>query len=511
MDRLIDAETLRAWLSDGAEIALLDVREPGQFDAGHLFYSVPIPYSRLEIDIGRLVPNPAVRVVLCDEGDGVAALAARRLAGLGYAEVSVLQGSPERWRARGFGLFEGVNTISKAFGELVKHEYRTPHLSAVELKARIDSGDKLVILDGRPFTEYRKMNIPGSICCPNGELALRAGALAPDPDTTIVVNCAGRTRSIIGAQSLRCLGIGNPVLALENGTQGWFLAGYELEHGGSRCCGESVPDGNGLEGLRARTLALIRRYGVPRIDATTLLDWRADPHRTTYVLDVRTAAEFAADARPGTTHAPGGQLLQAMDLWIGVRGARIVLSDIDGVRAGVIAMWLRQMGREAVVLEQGGERSLAPVNAPSASLPEVPGVDFQAVGGAPLIDLRSSAAYRRGHAAGAVWSVRPRVAAAAKGARQVALIADDRESARLAAVDLIEIGIEVVGIVDDAPCTENSPGVPSDAEALDFMAFAHGRHDGDREAALRYLSWEIGLVDRLTADERATFAVARPD
>jgi len=511
MDRLIDAGTLRAWLRDGAEIALLDVREPGQFDAGHLFYSVPLPYSRLEIDVRRLVPNPAARVVLCDEGDGVAKLAARRLAGLGYAEVSVLEGSPLHWRAAGFSLFEGVNTISKAFGELVEHEYRTPHLSAVELKAKIDGGDKLVILDGRPFAEYRKMNIPGSICCPNGELALRAGTLVPDPDTTIVVNCAGRTRSILGAQSLRCLGIGNPVLALENGTQGWFLAGYALEHGASRDCGESGPDPNGLEGLHARTLALMRRYGVPRIDVTTLLDWRADPHRTTYLLDVRTAAEFAADKRSGTTHAPGGQLLQATDQWIGVRGARIVLIDTDGVRAGVIAMWLRQMGRDAVVLERGGERGLARVDAPCASLPEVPRVGFHTIGGARLIDLRSSAAYRKGHAPEAVWSVRPRVVAAAEGARHVALIAGDRESARLAAVDLIEAGIEVVGITDDAPCTESSPGVPSDADALDFMAFAHGRHDGNREAALQYLSWEIGLVDRLTADERAMFAVARRD
>ncbi|WP_459655385.1 rhodanese-like domain-containing protein, partial [Achromobacter xylosoxidans] len=62
----------------------------------------------------------------------------------------------------------------------------------------------------------------------------RAHGLAPDPKTTIVVNCAGRTRSIIGAQTLINLGVPNPVYALENGTQGWYLADFELDHGASR-------------------------------------------------------------------------------------------------------------------------------------------------------------------------------------------------------------------------------------------------------------------------------------
>ena len=94
--------------------------------------------------------------------------------------------------------------------------------------------ENFVIVDGRPFAEYRKMSIPGGICCPNGELALRIQDIAPDPRTKIVVNCAGRTRSIIGAQTLLDLGVPNPVYALENGTQGWFLAGLELEHGAQR-------------------------------------------------------------------------------------------------------------------------------------------------------------------------------------------------------------------------------------------------------------------------------------
>ncbi len=66
----IDPRTLKAWLHDGSEIALLDVREHGQFGESHLFHGVSLPYSRLEIDVRRLVPRLSTRVVLHDEGDG---------------------------------------------------------------------------------------------------------------------------------------------------------------------------------------------------------------------------------------------------------------------------------------------------------------------------------------------------------------------------------------------------------------------------------------------------------
>jgi rhodanese-related sulfurtransferase len=107
---------------------------------------------------------------------------------------------------------------SKTFGELLEHKRHTPRITAEELHRLMASGEPFVIVDGRPFSEYQKMNIPGGICCPNGELALRIGEIVPDPSTTIVVNCAGRTRSIIGAETLIALGVPNPVMALENGT-----------------------------------------------------------------------------------------------------------------------------------------------------------------------------------------------------------------------------------------------------------------------------------------------------
>ena len=209
MAKRLEPLALKCRLHQSGEMALLDVREDGQFGEGHLLYAVPLPYSRLELDIARLVPRLTTPIVLCDEDDGVAMLAARRLAALGYSDVHVLDGGTKGWRAAGLKLFAGVNVPSKAFGELIEHELCTPRVTATELQTMINRGDNLVVVDGRPFAEYQKMNIPGGICCPNGELPIRIGAIAPDPKTRIIVNCAGRPRSIIGAETLRRMGVPN--------------------------------------------------------------------------------------------------------------------------------------------------------------------------------------------------------------------------------------------------------------------------------------------------------------
>jgi rhodanese-related sulfurtransferase len=504
----VDARTLKSWLHQPGELALLDVREAGRFGESHLLYAAPLPYSRLELDIGRLVPRLATRMVLCDGGeDGLAALAARRLAAHGYSEVHVLDGGTRSWHDAGFKLFAGVNVPSKAFGEIVEHELHTPRVTAAELNAMIERGDNMVIVDGRPFAEYQKMNIPGGICCPNGELPIRIGAIAPDPATRIVVNCAGRTRSIMGAETLRLMGIPNPVFALENGTQGWFLAGLQLEHKSQRKY-PTEPNQAALLAQRGRTAQLARDNGVPLIQTAQAAQWLADESRTTYLFDIRTPEEFAAGSLPGAVHAPGGQLVQSTDQWVGTRGARMLLADSDGVRAVPTAIWLRQMGHDASVLVEGVGAKLAARTATKPNLPELATISATNLDGATVIDLRGSMAYRAAHAAGAIWSIRPRIARAAAGASRVALIADDLMIARAAALDLHEAGVKSVLLLQDATSTVSTPDDPPDVDCIDFLFFTHGRHEGNREAALQYLNWEVNLMKELDAAELAAFKIS---
>ena len=228
----VDAKTLKQWLHGKTEIALFDVREHGQYGESHLFLATSVPYSRLEYDVARLAPRKSVRLVVYDEnGTGVSVKAAEALKHQGYTDIYILSGGLQTWQDAGFNLFAGVNLPSKTFGELVERKCHTPRVSAHDLMKMIRDCEDFIVLDGRPQSEFKKMSIPGAQCCPNGELAYRIKSYVKNQETKIVINCAGRTRSIIGAQTLVNLGIKNPIFALENGTQGWFLNDYVLDHG----------------------------------------------------------------------------------------------------------------------------------------------------------------------------------------------------------------------------------------------------------------------------------------
>ena len=162
----ISPEDLRARLLGAEELALLDLREQGTFGERHLLYASCLPLSRLELRVGRLVPRRSAPVVLCDGGEGLAARGAGRLPALGYTDVRVLAGGVPAWEAAGYTVFTGVNVPSKAFGEFVEHELDTPSVSPEELKAMMERGERLVVLDSRPMDEFQVMSIPGGVCCP---------------------------------------------------------------------------------------------------------------------------------------------------------------------------------------------------------------------------------------------------------------------------------------------------------------------------------------------------------
>jgi rhodanese-related sulfurtransferase len=331
------------------EIALVDLREEDAFARGHPLFAAQIPLRRLADDAPWRLPRRGVPVVLMDDGEGLVEPAAQWLQNAGWTNVSVLAGGLDGWRHSGGELFIDVNVPSKAFGELVEHERGTPSMPAPEVKALLDRGADVVVLDARRFDEYQTMAIPQGVSVPGGELLLRARSLAPDPCTHIIVNCAGRTRSLIGAQTLVNAGLPNPVHALRNGTIGWLLAGYTLRHGAQQRFGPV--DAAQSAAARSAAQALAARAGARRIDAATLAAWQADASRTLYRWDVRTPKEYAAGHLPGFGSAPGGQLVQETDVFAAVRGARIVLADDDGVRAPVTAHWLAQMGWEVAWLD----------------------------------------------------------------------------------------------------------------------------------------------------------------
>jgi rhodanese-related sulfurtransferase len=335
------------------EIALLDVRHEAAFATGHPLFAANMAFDRIALEAGTRLPRRDVPIVVYDAGEGLVAEAVDRLVALGYTDVRQLAGGLDAWRKAGFELFQDVNSYAKAFGELVESRRHTPSLSAQEVAALISSKANVRILDVRRFDEYATMNIPGSISVPGAELVLRAGHAAPDPQTIIIVNCAGRTRSIIGAQSLINAGVANKVVALRNGTIGWTLARQELEHGADRR-GAIGP----FEGATTNAREVAYRAGVRHVSPEESIALERQTHRTLYRFDVRSREDYAAGHIGGFRHYPGGQLVQEIDMAAPVRGARILLTDDRGIRADMTASWLAQMGWETYVLEGGYDRAL---------------------------------------------------------------------------------------------------------------------------------------------------------
>ena len=528
MPRQVAAAAVKRMITDGRELALLDVREDGQFGEGHMLFATPMPYSHLEARLATQLPRRSTRTVLVDAGDGVAERAAERMSALGYSDVAVLSGGIDAWAAAGYVVFKGVNVPSKAFGEVVEHQAHTPSISADELHAMFERGEDLVVVDGRTPEEFHRMNIPRGMSVPNAELVYRIHDIAPSPDTTVVVNCAGRTRSIIGAQTLINAGIPNKVVALRAGTMGWSLAGYELEHGNDRSFPDVSPEGMAKAKATAENMAAA--YGVQRIDLATLNAWRQDDSRSLYVLDVRGQAEYAAGHLPGAVHAPGGQLVQATDAWVAAKGARIVLTDDTEVRAITAAHWLVQMGWEVVVLAGGVGQAATETGMPSRRILGDEPVDTVASAElaamlegdeAIAVDVDHSMDYRKGHLPGALWAIRPRLAdllPQLPAGKRIVLYSEHETRARLAAVDLKAMTDAPVAVLAGGREAwraaghplEASPATPPDAACIDFLFFVHDRHQGNQQAMRDYLSWEEALPAQIEADGDASFSVRAP-
>ena len=352
-DKHIDPVSLRAWLGDGGEIAVLDVREAAAYARGHLLHSVHTPVSQLARVAGGFVPRLATRVVLCDEDDGLAARAAAVLEAAGYGDLNILDGGVAAWADAGFELFEGGYTVVNAFGLYAQEHYGTPRIGGAELKARIDAGEDLVIVDSRPFDEFHAATLPDAVNLPVAELFLRVRDLAPDPATRIIVHCGGKTRGVLGCQSLINGGIENPVMTLDEGTMDWVLAGGRLDHGAARTAAPASPAARAWAARAAMRIST--RFGVRSITPAQLDAWRAEAgSRTLYLVDVRSREEYEAGHLAGSRRVPGGQLAGCTQDYIATWNARLCLVDDDGARAALTASWLMQAGWPEVAVLEGG-------------------------------------------------------------------------------------------------------------------------------------------------------------
>lgn len=496
------------------EAALIDLREPGPFSEGHPLFAVPCPFSALEAKIGTLVPRRDAPVMLLDAGEGIARDAAAALAAMGYGDLSIVAGGVTAWAAAGLTLYKGVHVPSKTLGELAELALHPRPIAPDTLAQWQAEGRDIVFCDTRPAEEHAKMTVPGATCLPNGELAHRIDSLPPGKP--VVLTCAGRTRGIVGAASLSLVDPTREVWWLEDGTQGWRLAGHDLVRDASPA---PLPPCD-ARATRDRAEAFVARHGLSVISAGDLAVLRADAGRTTFVFDVRDPSETAADPLACARPAPVVTLVQASDQFIGLRRARVVLVDDAGLRGALAAYWLRALGHEVAVCKIDDALRGAP--APDWPRHEAPPVqhlsaeaarDRVAEGRGVFVDLRSSGAHQAATVTGAVWTHRALLSRLPPD-RAPCLIGAEGPEAELAAKTLMAQGRGDVALVAGGLDALRAAGVPVGpgrkialSEAVDIVSFAHGRHDGDADASRLYLSWEKGLVDQLSPAERAQFGL----
>ena len=499
--------------------ACIDVREPGEYNSSHIPGVSLLPRRQLEFDAPLAVPFAGTCVVVCDDDGRRAALAAATLEGMGYGNVAILEGGINRWVSENHPTEWGTNVPSKDFGEKVEVVHHVPEIEATDLQARMARGDKLCILDTRTPEEYQRFAIPGGRSVPGGELPLRVTDIMAglEPDTTVIVNCAGRTRSIIGTRVLQRMGLSN-VYGLKNGTAGWLLAGYELETGADRL-DLSDPSPEGLAAAETYAARVAEEDGV-RFLAVSALQAMLDRREREpfYFIDVRTAAEFAAGHIPGFRWFPGGQAVQRADDVAVVKPCPIVFTCDGKARAASTASWYRQMGfADVYVLEggvtawrdgglalaQGGEDA-APVGFAAAQA-KVRFVTPQALHADPppvVLFVDTSQDFARVHVPGARWAPRGWLefqigSLAPSRETPVAVTCNDGRQATLAGATLADLGYRTVTVLAGGMAAWQDAALPVEQGLSGVM---HAPTDmvlsgPDRNFAdmMHYLRWEEAL------------------
>ncbi len=514
----MDYQQVSSKLMKREEIALLDVREEGPHAGGHPLFAANFPLSSLEINAYDKLPRKDVPIITIDNGEGLAQKACLRLKAMGYTNASEFDGGIEAWKAAGGELFIDVNVPSKAFGELMESVCHTPSLPAEEVKSLQDAGENHIIVDVRRFDEYQTMCIPGGISVPGAELVLRVPQMVPDPETRIIVNCAGRTRGLIGAQSLINAGLPNKVTALRNGTIGWTLARQNLELGQSRHY-PAVTDDT-IKSCRDMGRGVADRAGVKRATLEDVRNWSAQVGRTTYFFDVRSPGEYEEGHIPGFLSVPGGQLVQELEMYAPIRGARIVLVDDKSVRADMSASWLAQMAWDVFVLDGADDSSFSEAGPSKRSLPILPtnqkispqtlAAWLQESVDTVVIDLSKHAQFCKSHIPGAWFMIRSSMDQSIINipkARRYVLTCADSALAQFASYDLATKIPEQVFVLDGGNQSWRNAGLEmtSGEENLSSPPIDRYRrpYEGTNvpDAAMQaYLDWEFGLIEQLARD-----------
>jgi rhodanese-related sulfurtransferase len=99
-----------------------------------------------------------------------------------------------------------------------------------KVKARMDRGEKFVLVDVREESEFAKDHLPGAIHLGKGVIERDIESRMPDLNTEMVLYCGGGFRSALAGDNLQKMGYKN-VISMDGGIRGWREKGYPLTAG----------------------------------------------------------------------------------------------------------------------------------------------------------------------------------------------------------------------------------------------------------------------------------------
>ena len=518
----ISAFELHQLLLEEANVVILDPREEGLFSLSpHIFQSINLPLSRIEWRLNYVLPKKNINIVVASDDEHLNDRTIKRLQEIGYLQLKKLKGGLDEWANQGYLLYTGFNTPSKAFGEFIEHEFNTPSISPEELNEWMRQGKDILLVDSRTPEEHNRGTIPSSLSIPGAELALRLPEMISNPDTTIIVNCAGRTRSIIGAQSLRNIKIKNKVMALRNGTMGWKLAGFEVEKNSQKF----TPDLNPTSGNLNLNKEILEKYHIKTADWECYQNWiSSDDPTMTYLFDVRMRNEYNERHPKGAIYSPGGQLIQATDTFIASKSARILLYDDHLIRSAITGSWLKQMGYKEVFQLDPTDRKIEftvgveLISIHEVKVDEIPKISvetlFSSRNSYTVIDLSYGKNYVERHIDGAYWCVRSRlcdILERVDSTKPIVLTSDEPLLANFAGQEIKNKFPNQIFLLDGGNSAWFSAGYPSGKGDNNILTEINDSFvkpfeaKNQVESMKQYLSWEIGLTEKVKNDETIKF------
>ena len=96
-----------------------------------------------------------------------------------------------------------------------------------DVKAKLDRGEKFMLVDVREESEYAADHLPGALHMGKGIIERDVEERVPDPATPMVLYCGGGFRSALAADNLQKMGY-TQVLSMDGGIRGWREKGLPL-------------------------------------------------------------------------------------------------------------------------------------------------------------------------------------------------------------------------------------------------------------------------------------------